>query len=87
MNKSETLCSREEMASAEDLGGYFRLPPDLRDLNYGKFVEQGETRITTADDYHSHNTERLDLEGMSKLLQKLSYVQAIARGESAILED
>jgi UDP-glucose 4-epimerase len=83
----ETLCSREEMASAEDLGGYFRLPPDLRDLNYGKFVEQGETRITTADDYHSHNTERLDLEGMSKLLQKLSYVQAIARGESAILED
>ena len=83
----ETLCSREEMASAEDLGGYFRLPPDLRDLNYGKYVEQGETRITTADDYHSHNTERLDIEGMSKLLQKLSYVQAISRGESAILED
>lgn len=83
----ETLCSREEMASAEDLGEYFRLPPDLRDLNYGKFVEQGEARITTAEDYHSHNAERLDVEGMSKLLRKVSFVQAISQGESAIPED
>ena len=83
----ETLCSREEMASAEDLGEYFRLPPDLRDLNYGKFVEQGETRITTAEDYHSHNAERLDVEGMIKLLRKISFVQAISQGESAIPED
>ena len=83
----ETLCSREEMASAEDLGDYYRLPPDLRDLNYGKFVEQGEIRITTAEDYHSHNAELLDVQGMSKLLRKLSFIQAISQGESAIPED
>jgi UDP-glucose 4-epimerase len=83
----ETLCSREEMASAEDLGDYYRLPPDLRDLNYGKFVEQGEIRITTAEDYHSHNAEQLDVQGMSKLLRKLSFIQAISQGESAIPED
>lgn len=83
----ETLCSREEMSCAEDLGGYFRIPPDLRDLNYGKFVDQGETRITAAEDYHSHNTERLDLDGMIKLLHKLSFIQAISRGELAIPED
>jgi UDP-glucose 4-epimerase len=83
----ETLCSREEMASAEDLGDYYRLPPDLRDLNYGKFVEQGEIRITTAEDYHSHNAEQLDVEGMTKLLRKISFIQAISQGESAIPED
>ena len=83
----ETLCSREEMASAEDLGDYYRLPPDLRDLNYGKFVEQGETKITRAEDYHSHNAERLDTDGMIKLLNKLSFIHAIARGEQAIPED
>jgi UDP-glucose 4-epimerase len=75
------------MASAEDLGDYYRLPPDLRDLNYGKFVEQGEIRITTAEDYHSHNAEQLDVEGMTKLLRKISFIQAISQGESAIPED
>ncbi|MDP3538773.1 MAG: polysaccharide biosynthesis protein [Azonexus sp.] len=79
----ETLLSREEMAAAKDLGDYFQIPPDLRDLNYGKFVEEGETRITVAEDYHSHNTVRLDLAGMKKLLQKLSFIQAIERGENA----
>ena len=83
----ETLCSREEMASAEDLGEYYRLPPDLRDLNYGKFVEQGEIRITTAEDYHSHNAEQLDVAGMSKLLRKISFIQATSHGESATPED
>lgn len=77
----ETLLSREEMSAAQDLGDYYRVPPDLRDLNYGKFVEQGETRISIAEDYHSHNTTRLDLAGMKALLQKLNFVKALQRGE------
>ena len=77
----EALLSREEMAEAEDMGGYYRIPPDLRDLNYGKFIEQGEERITHSEDYNSHNTERLDVEGMKKLLMKLTFMQAAARGE------
>jgi UDP-glucose 4-epimerase len=77
----EALLSREEMAAAEDLGGYFRVPPDLRDLNYGKFVEQGEVKISEASDYNSHNTERLNIIGMQALLMKLHFMQAIARGE------
>jgi len=77
----EALLSREEMAEAEDLGGYYRVPPDLRDLNYGKFVEEGEEKITHAEDYNSHNTERLDVEGMKALLMKLSFMQAASRGE------
>ena len=83
----EALLSREEMASAQDLGDYYRIPPDLRDLNYGKFVEQGEAKISAAEDYHSHNTTRLDLVGMKKLLQKLSFIQAIGRGEYANAEE
>lgn len=82
----EALLSREEMAAAEDLGDYYRVPPDLRDLNYGKFVEQGETRISEATDYNSHNTERLDEAGMTALLMKLPFIQAIARGEYVIPE-
>jgi UDP-glucose 4-epimerase len=77
----EALLSREEMAEAEDLGGYYRVPPDLRDLNYGKFVEEGEERISQAEDYNSHNTERLDIEGMKQLLMKLPFMQAATRGE------
>ncbi len=77
----EALLSREEMVAAEDLGGYYRVPPDLRDLNYGKFVEHGETKISEATDYNSHNTERLDVAGMQALLMKLRFMQAIARGE------
>lgn len=79
----EALLSREERVAAQDLGGYFRIPPDLRDLNYGKFVEQGEVRISEAVDYNSHNTTRLDVEGMKALLSKLPFMQAIARGEPA----
>lgn len=77
----EALLSREEMACAEDLGGYFRIPPDLRDLNYAKFVELGEEKISRTEDYNSHNTERLDVEGMQRLLLKLAFMQAIVRGE------
>ena len=77
----ETLLSREEIFAAEDLGGYYCIPPDLRDLNYGKFVEQGEVKISEAVDYNSSNTERLDVEGMKALLMKLAFMQATARGE------
>jgi UDP-N-acetylglucosamine 4,6-dehydratase len=83
----EVLLSREEMVAAEDLGCYFRVPPDLRDLNYGKFVEQGELLISEATDYNSHNTTRLDIHGMQSLLMKLRFVQAILRGELVEVED
>ena len=83
----EALLSREEMAAAEDLGGYYRVPPDLRDLNYGKFVEQGEVKISEASDYNSHNTTRLDVAGMQALLLKLRFMEAIARGEHVELEE
>lgn len=83
----EVLLSREEMAAAEDLGDYYRVPPDLRDLNYGKFVEQGQKNISFAEDYNSHNTTRLDVEGMTRLLLKLPFMQAMAQGQSIPPED
>ena len=83
----EALLSREEMACAEDLGGYYRVPPDLRDLNYGKFVEQGEEKISHAEDYNSHNTERLDVAGMQQLLRKLDFIRALERGQYISPED
>jgi|TARA_B110000467_G_scaffold164201_1_gene192490 UDP-glucose 4-epimerase len=82
----ETLLSREEMAAAEDLGNYFRVRPDSRDLNYTKYVEQGEKEISNCEDYNSHNTERLDEVGMRKLLMKLDFMQSIARGEHPLAE-
>ena len=83
----EVLLSREEMAAAQDMGDYFRIPPDLRDLNYGKFVEEGEEKISGAVDYNSHNTTRLDKAGMQALLMKLDFMQAIVRGENAEPQD
>lgn len=86
----EALLSREEMACAEDQGDYYRVPPDGRDLNYAKFVEEGETRITHSthgDDYNSHNTTRLDVKSMKALLLKLDFMQRIARGESVETQD
>ena len=83
----EALLSREEMAAAEDLGDYFRIPPDGRDLNYAKFVEDGERKITLSGDYNSHNTTQLDVTGMKLLLLKLEFMQRIVRGETAIEED
>lgn len=86
----EALLSREEVACAEDMGDYFRVPPDGRDLNYAKFVEEGEPRLTQSthgEDYNSHNTTRLDVEGMKNLLLKLDFMQRIARGEYAVAED
>ena len=78
----EVLLSREEMVAAEDLGRYYRVPPDLRDLNYGKYVEQGELKISEATDYNSHNTVRLDTAGMTALLLKLRFIQALVKGEN-----
>ena len=71
----ESLVAREELAKAEDMGQYYRVPADNRDLNYAKFVVEGETEISSFEDYTSHNTERLDVEGVKKLLLKLSYIQ------------
>lgn len=70
----ETLVTREEMAKAEDMGDYFRIPADNRDLNYDKFFVEGEQKISQIEDYHSHNTKRLDVEGMKKLLLKLDII-------------
>ena len=77
----ESLLSREEMTCAIDMGDYFRIPPDLRDLNYAKYVDSGEEGITNADEYNSDNTVRLDVEGMKLLLNKLRFIQAASRGE------
>ena len=83
----EALLSREEMVCAEDMGEYYRIPPDLRDLNYAKFVDVGEEKISRMEDYNSHNTERLDVEGMKKLLMKLQFMDAVVRGESVVPEE
>jgi len=83
----ESLLSREEMTSAEDRGDYYRVPPDQRDLNYAKFVEQGETRISTAEDYNSHNTRRLDVDEMKALLMKLDFIRAFVEGRRTELVD
>ncbi|WP_439608158.1 polysaccharide biosynthesis protein [Hydrogenophaga sp.] len=86
----EALLSKEEMAHAEDRGDYYRVPPDGRDLNYSKYVDQGEAKLTQAlhaEEYHSHNTQRLDIEGMKRLLLKLDFLQRILRGDTARAED
>jgi UDP-glucose 4-epimerase len=83
----ETLLSREEMSHAEDRGDYYRVPADGRDLNYTKFVEEGERRINSEHDYNSHNTTQLDELGMKQLLLKLDLVQRIARGENVVMDD
>lgn len=71
----ESLVSREEMARAEDLGGYFRIPSDSRDLNYGKYFVEGEIEVSEIEDYTSHNTNRLDIEGVKNTLLKLEIIR------------
>jgi UDP-glucose 4-epimerase len=83
----EVLLSREESARADDLDDYFRIAPDARDLNYAKFVDQGEQKITQAEEYNSHNTRRLDVAGMKDLLLKLDFMRHIVRGDTATPED
>ena len=77
----ESLLSREEMSCALDMGEYYRIPPDLRDLNYAKYIDNGEEKITEANEYNSDNTIQLDLDGMKDLLNKLNFIQAASRGE------
>lgn len=71
----ESLVTREEMAKAEDMGGYYRIPCDDRDLNYDKYFSEGQEKVSKLEDYHSHNTQRLDVEGMKELLLKLDIIQ------------
>jgi UDP-glucose 4-epimerase len=77
----ETLVNREEMAKAIDMGDYYRIPADNRDLNYGKFFSEGEKNVSQLEDYTSHNTHRLDVEGMKNLLMKLSIIRKDILGE------
>jgi len=71
----ETLLTKEEMVKAIDMGGYYRIPADNRDLNYSKFLEEGEKVITESNEYHSHNTHRLNEEELTKLLLNLKEIQ------------
>ena len=72
----ETLVTREEMAKAIDMGNYYRIPCDTRDLNYDKFFTVGSHSVSKTEDYHSHNTRRLDVEGMKEQLMRLRFIQA-----------
>lgn len=77
----ETLCTREEMLKAEDMGDFYRIPADNRDLNYDKYFSEGMKDISKIEDYHSHNTKRQDVEGMKKLLLKLPLIRKEVLGE------
>lgn len=79
----ETLLTREEMSVAEDLGGYFRVPADNRDLNYAAFFSEGRAEVSLKEDYNSHNTPRLDVDGICELLLKLEIVQQAIRDRQA----
>lgn len=78
----ETLVNREEMVKAEDLGGYYRIPADNRDLNYGKYFSEGEAHVSKVAEYHSHNTKRLDVESTKELLLKLPLIRKDILGET-----
>ena len=71
----ESLISREEMAHAQDMGGYYRIPADNRDLNYAQYFSEGEEKISHSEDYTSHNTNRLDVEQVKSLLLKLDFIK------------
>lgn len=83
----ETLLSREEMVAAEDLGDYYRVRPDMRDLNYEKFFVNGQANITESRDYTSHNTRRLDLNGTKELLLKLQFIRDLVAGKTPQVVD
>ena len=71
----ETLCTREEMVKAEDMGNFYRIPADNRDLNYAQYFSEGEQDISKIEDYHSHNAQQQDVEGMKKLMMKLELIK------------
>ena len=77
----ETLLTREEMLHAEDLGGYYRVAADTRDLNYDSYFTEGQPEVSVREDYNSHNTHQLNLNEMMELLLKLDCVQQAVRGE------
>lgn len=77
----EALLSREEKVFAEDLGDYFRVPPDLRDLNYGKYIEEGELKISQSEDYNSENSPQLNVQEMEKLLMQLNFINLAVSGQ------
>lgn len=76
----ETLLSREEFANAEDLGKYFKVNPDLRDLNYAKYIEDGDAKVSISNEYNSHNTERLDVHSLEEMLMKVHVVRKALSG-------
>ena len=77
----ETLCTREEMVKAQDMGDFYRIPADNRDLNYAQYFSEGEEDVSVIEDYHSHNTEQLGVEGMKKLLVNLPLIKKEVFGE------
>jgi UDP-glucose 4-epimerase len=78
----ETLVNREDMVKAEDMGDYYRIPADTRDLNYAQYFSEGEPNMAKVEEYHSHNTHRLDVEGTKKLLMKLPIIRRDILGET-----
>jgi UDP-N-acetylglucosamine 4,6-dehydratase len=82
----ETLCTREEMTKAEDMGEFYRIPADNRDLNYNQYFSEGKKYISNVEDYHSHNTKREDVEGMKKLLSKLPFIKKEVLGEDNVVQ-
>ncbi|HFO2258795.1 TPA: polysaccharide biosynthesis protein [Escherichia coli] len=82
----EALCSREEMFVAQEEGNYYRVPADNRDLNYLKYYEHGDKNLSLVEDYNSHNTQQLDIEGMKTLLRKLDFIREIENGHLFIPE-
>jgi UDP-glucose 4-epimerase len=80
----ETLLNREEMAQAEDLGDYYRVPADVRDLNYSSFFSSGKAEVSEAIDYNSHNAELLDVDAMMNMLLKLQCVQDALKGKAVL---
>ena len=81
----ETLLTREEMTRAEDMDDYYRIPADIRDLNYACYFTEGETKVAGHEDYHSHNTRQLDEDGLIELLLKLDFVRtALETGKIAL---
>ncbi|MFM1946671.1 MAG: hypothetical protein RL207_954 [Bacteroidota bacterium] len=80
----ETLCTREEMVKAEDMGDFYRIPADNRDLNYAQYFSEGEQDVSLIEDYHSHNTVQQDVEGMKKLLVQLPLIRTAIYGENDI---
>lgn len=80
----ETLCTREEMMKAEDMGNFYRVPADNRDLNYAKYFSEGEENVSKIEDYHSHNTEQLGVEGLKKLISTLPLIRKEVFGDDVI---